>query len=379
MAGSSASSGTCPIPWRRCGTPSPNPARLADWWLPFDADITIDLREGGEMVFAATSGEPPPMTCTVLRVEPPVLFEHTHVRRRRHLALGARGGARGDRAPAPPARRQRRRGHRGLLDRRPAHLAVPPRTGARRRAGAVGLGCASPSPGPATPSTAWPSPERGGRTDDPAPARPQLHALPGRVRLRRGPEPRAPLRPRRPDRPRRLGLRHRQLAQPHRARRLPGPRRLHGPRVPPEHRRRDHGPQQVRSPARPVGGPRVAGVVGRRPAVPHAGVRPHAPPAAVVQRSPTRPSTSSTPRPPTRSPRRRPPPTARTCAAAAASTTVREFLDADLVDTLHVAVAPIDLGRGERLWDSPDELLDRYHCDRVPSPSGVTHLLYWRR
>ena len=36
--------------------------------------------------------------------------------------------------------------------------------------------------------------------------------------------------------------------------------------------------------------------------------------------SPTRPSTSSTPRPPTRSPRRRPPPTARTCAAAAAST-----------------------------------------------------------
>ncbi len=31
--------------------------------------------------------------------------------------------------------------------------------------------------------------------------------------------------------------------------------------------------------------------------------------------------------------------------------TVREFLDADLVDTLHVAVAPIELGRGERLWD----------------------------
>ena len=59
--------------------------------------------------------------------------------------------------------------------------------------------------------------------------------------------------------------------------------------------------------------------------------------------------------------------------------TVREFLDADLVDTLHVAVAPIDLGRGERLWDSPDELLDRYHLDSVPSPSGVTHLLYWRR
>jgi dihydrofolate reductase len=59
--------------------------------------------------------------------------------------------------------------------------------------------------------------------------------------------------------------------------------------------------------------------------------------------------------------------------------TVREFLEADLVDTLHVAVAPVDLGRGERLWASPDELTDRYHHDVVPSPSGVTHHLFWRR
>jgi dihydrofolate reductase len=60
--------------------------------------------------------------------------------------------------------------------------------------------------------------------------------------------------------------------------------------------------------------------------------------------------------------------------------TVREFLDADLVDTLHVAVAPVELGRGERRWESPDELLDRFHLDEVPSPrSGVTHLLFWRR
>ena len=59
--------------------------------------------------------------------------------------------------------------------------------------------------------------------------------------------------------------------------------------------------------------------------------------------------------------------------------TLREFLDADLVDTLHVAVAPVELGRGERLWTSPDELNDRYHHEVVPSPSGVTHHLYWRR
>ena len=62
------------------------------------------------------------------------------------------------------------------------------------------------------------------------------------------------------------------------------------------------------------------------------------------------------------------------------ATTIREFLDADLVDTLHVAVCPLELGRGVRLWTSPDELLDRFQCDVVPSPrSGVMHHLFWRR
>lgn len=62
------------------------------------------------------------------------------------------------------------------------------------------------------------------------------------------------------------------------------------------------------------------------------------------------------------------------------ATTVREFLDADLIDTLHVVVHPkVTLGDGVRLWESPDELLDRYHCDVVPSSSGVVHHLFWRR
>jgi uncharacterized protein YndB with AHSA1/START domain len=56
-----------------------DPVRLADWWLPFDADITVDLREGGEMVFAARGDEPMTITCTILRVEPPMLLEHTHI------------------------------------------------------------------------------------------------------------------------------------------------------------------------------------------------------------------------------------------------------------------------------------------------------------
>ncbi len=60
--------------------------------------------------------------------------------------------------------------------------------------------------------------------------------------------------------------------------------------------------------------------------------------------------------------------------------TVRAFLAADLVDTMHVAVAPVDAGgRGGKLWDSPEELLDRFHLEVVPSPSGITHHIFWRR
>ncbi len=61
------------------------------------------------------------------------------------------------------------------------------------------------------------------------------------------------------------------------------------------------------------------------------------------------------------------------------ATVIRQFLDADLVDTLHVVVTPVELGSGSRLWESPDELLDRFHVDVVPSASGVTHHLFWRR
>lgn len=56
-----------------------NPARLAEWWLPFDADITVDLQAGGRMVIASRDREPETITCTILRVEAPVLLEHTHL------------------------------------------------------------------------------------------------------------------------------------------------------------------------------------------------------------------------------------------------------------------------------------------------------------
>jgi dihydrofolate reductase len=59
--------------------------------------------------------------------------------------------------------------------------------------------------------------------------------------------------------------------------------------------------------------------------------------------------------------------------------TIREFLAADLVDYLHVAIVPIVLGRGERLWDGLEELERRFDVESVSSPSGVTHLSFTRR
>ncbi|WP_405497519.1 dihydrofolate reductase family protein [Nocardia sp. NBC_00511] len=60
--------------------------------------------------------------------------------------------------------------------------------------------------------------------------------------------------------------------------------------------------------------------------------------------------------------------------------TIREFLDADLIDTLHVAVAPVEFGQGERLWETPEELTDRFHLEQIPSPTGgVVHHFLWRR
>lgn len=69
---------TLPYPIEQVWDAITEPARLADWWLPFDADITVDLREGGQMVFAGRGDEPFTMTFTIQRVEPPTLLQHTH-------------------------------------------------------------------------------------------------------------------------------------------------------------------------------------------------------------------------------------------------------------------------------------------------------------
>ncbi|GAB3156306.1 dihydrofolate reductase family protein [Microbispora hainanensis] len=59
--------------------------------------------------------------------------------------------------------------------------------------------------------------------------------------------------------------------------------------------------------------------------------------------------------------------------------TVRQFLAADLVDHMHVAVVPIVLGRGERLWDGLEGLEQRFEIESVTTPSGITHMTFTRR
>jgi dihydrofolate reductase len=62
--------------------------------------------------------------------------------------------------------------------------------------------------------------------------------------------------------------------------------------------------------------------------------------------------------------------------------TIRQFLAADLIDHMHIALVPIVLGRGERLWDGSEGLEgleERFDIEAVSSPSGVTHLTFTRR
>jgi dihydrofolate reductase len=60
------------------------------------------------------------------------------------------------------------------------------------------------------------------------------------------------------------------------------------------------------------------------------------------------------------------------------ATVIRDFLAAGLVDHMHVAVVPILLGRGVRLWDGLEGLESDYAIEATSSPSGVTHVTFTR-
>ena len=61
------------------------------------------------------------------------------------------------------------------------------------------------------------------------------------------------------------------------------------------------------------------------------------------------------------------------------ATVVKEFLEADLVDYLHVVVVPIVLGRGQRIWEGQEGLESRFDVEVTSSPSGVVHYVFTRK
>ena len=61
------------------------------------------------------------------------------------------------------------------------------------------------------------------------------------------------------------------------------------------------------------------------------------------------------------------------------ATVIRDFVAAGLVDHLHLAVVPIVLGRGSRIWDGLEAVDSGYDVEAVSAPSGVTHLTFTRR
>ena len=59
-------------------------------------------------------------------------------------------------------------------------------------------------------------------------------------------------------------------------------------------------------------------------------------------------------------------------------TVVRDYLKAGLVDRLHVAITPILLGRGIRLWDDLRGLEAGYTVTSETAESGIIHLTFQR-
>lgn len=58
--------------------------------------------------------------------------------------------------------------------------------------------------------------------------------------------------------------------------------------------------------------------------------------------------------------------------------TVRQFLQADLVDFMHLVVVPITLGRGVSLWEGLGGVEGGFTIESVYSPSGLIHQ-FWTK
>lgn len=54
------------------------PDRLGQWWPPMAAEISVELREGGNIVFVWPDVDFPTMSFTITSLHVPTLLEHTH-------------------------------------------------------------------------------------------------------------------------------------------------------------------------------------------------------------------------------------------------------------------------------------------------------------
>jgi dihydrofolate reductase len=59
--------------------------------------------------------------------------------------------------------------------------------------------------------------------------------------------------------------------------------------------------------------------------------------------------------------------------------TVNQYLRERMIDELHIAVAPVFLGGGERLYDDVDMRALGYQCTRMVSTEKATHMLITRQ
>ncbi len=59
--------------------------------------------------------------------------------------------------------------------------------------------------------------------------------------------------------------------------------------------------------------------------------------------------------------------------------TVRQFLESDLIDFMHLAIVPVVLGGGTSLWEGLTSIHERFDIESVATPNGLVHQFWNRR
>jgi dihydrofolate reductase len=59
--------------------------------------------------------------------------------------------------------------------------------------------------------------------------------------------------------------------------------------------------------------------------------------------------------------------------------TIQQYLRAGLIDEMHVAIAPVLLGSGERLLDNLGDAIDRYECTELVTSPEAVHVRFTKR